>query len=135
MKANQTYVIILFFLVLSLISSIIISVEKTSEICEIGKGCDVVQNSKYASFLGIKNSLYGMVLFSILILVDVIYLIKPKEKLRKFINIGIFIAAIISIYFLILQQFVIHNYCKFCLIVDISVISSSLLILIGKKES
>ena len=110
MKINK-YEIFLVLFVVSLISSVILMSE-TSEICDPGVGCDIVQDSKYASTFGIKNNLYGIFIFSFLVLVTLAQLRKPTKLKGRIISIGIVIGSIVALYFIYIQDFVLEAYCK-----------------------
>ncbi|MEX2017475.1 MAG: vitamin K epoxide reductase family protein [Candidatus Pacearchaeota archaeon] len=128
MKINKYYVIFGLILI-SLISSIILSVKPASEICDINVGCEVVYYSIYNSFLGIQNSYYGMGIFSLLILIMISYFINPTQNKKAIINLSILVGALAALYFLYIQGFVLKAFCQYCLIVDISMILSLILIL------
>jgi len=127
------YKIIFLLFVISLASSIILFLLPNSNICTMEKMCDTVLNSQYAETFGIKNDLFGIVIFSFMSLITISHLTKPKKYKEGIIKTGIFIGSIIAIYFLYLQYFVLHTYCQYCLVVDFSLLSSLSIILIWKK--
>jgi len=107
------------------------SLEKNTNFCsafnnEIS-GCQKVSESKYSNILGIKNYFYGIILFLLMTIITDSYIRKPSKKKKDLLRIGIIIGAIISLYFLYLQQFVIHYYCKYCLVIDFSLILITLI--------
>ena len=116
------YKIFLLIFVLSLISSIILAVNSTTGLCAPGNGCDVVNSSVYGSTLGIKNSIYGVFIFTFLILLTLFHIDKPNKHTRKIIHSAVIVGSIIAAYFLLLQIFVIKAICKFCLVIDIGLI-------------
>lgn len=104
-----------------LISSLILALTPTPLICS--EGCDIVQTSKYAYTLGIKNSGIGVVIFAILIILVLLYKAEEKhKKLRHTIHTGLIIGSVIALYFIYLQIYVLKSYCKYCLIVDIGLL-------------
>lgn len=125
----KTYALILAVSILCLILSITISVEKKQYemnqggICSAitgSDGCETVQTSKYSSIAGVDNPIYGIIGFSMMILFSA-WLIYKKSKILEYLVIaGSFIAGIVAAWFLYLQAFVIHKYCIFCVIIDIS---------------
>jgi len=72
--------------------------------------------------LGIKNSTYGVVIFSFLILITLLQMKNPGVNKRRVIHLALIIGAAISAYFIYLQAFVISSWCKYCLVVDIGLI-------------
>ena len=118
------YKIFLFFFFLSLISSIILFSNSTTGICDPGKGCDVVNSSVYGSTLGIKNSVYGIFIFSFMIVLTLFHINKPNKHTRKVIHGAVILGSLIAIYFLYLQFFVIRAFCTYCLVIDFGLIIS-----------
>jgi uncharacterized membrane protein len=105
-----------------LISSIIITSNSSTGICQPGNGCDTVTGSSYGSTLGIKNSTYGIFIFSFMILLTLFHINKPNRHTRRIIHSMMIISSIVAIYFLYLQIFIIKAYCKFCLVVDFALL-------------
>lgn len=132
---NLKYMMILVLLVASLMSSIILSTQKTSEICDITEGCSVVHHSQYNYTFGIQNSHYGVFVFTILTILAFSYIQKPTKSKKILIQLGIFIGAFIAIYFIYIQHFVLGAYCKYCLVVDFSMVISLGLILFWKDKN
>lgn len=118
------YKIFLLIFAISLISSIIITTNNSSGVCIIGGGCDTVNNSPYGSTLGIKNSVYGIFIFSFMVLVTLIHMNKPTRHTRRLIHLAVIIGSIIALYFLYMQFFVIKVFCIYCLIVDFGLLVS-----------
>ncbi len=128
---KHKYKIFLAIFVICLISSIFL-VATSSAYCATG-GCDKVQGSKYAYFLGIKNSLYGILVFTVLTLATLVHIKKPSEHTRLIINWGIFLGSIVALYFIILQLFILKAFCQWCLVIDISMIVALGLMILFEK--
>ncbi len=128
------YKIIFGLFLVSLISSIILSIKPASEICDINSGCEIVYYSAYNSFLGVQNSYYGVIIFSLLSILMISYFINPTNNKKAVINLAILIGALIALYFLYVQNFVLKAFCQYCLIVDLSTVISFLLILPELKK-
>jgi len=131
------YQILLTLFIISLVSSAILSFASVTELCAIGEtqgGCNLVQNSAYASTFGIKNSNYGIIAFAVLSLVTISYLKNPTKLKKQAIYAGAIIGAITAIYFIYLQEFVIDATCKYCMVIDISIILALILILFTWKK-
>ncbi len=132
-KINKYYILIFLFGI-SFISSLIISLTPTSIICDPGKGCDVVQNSHYAYTFGIKNSHYGVAIFTFLIGLTWLQIKNPALIKKRIINLGIITGSLISLWFIYLQAFVLNAWCKYCLVSDISLILALALIIIWRDK-
>lgn len=126
------YKIIFFIFILALISStlLVLNQKTDSSFCGVdSKGdCDAVQNSKYAYAFGISNSVYGIIIFSFLSLISFLQIRKPTQIRKLLIDAGVIIGFLIAIYFIYLQIFVIGQFCKYCLVIDIGMIFAFFLI-------
>jgi len=118
------YELILSLLMTSLVISVFLSVKPVSEICSPGQGCNTVLSSKYSQILGIKNSILGIFALATLLIMTYLETKNPTKKKRAIIHVGILTGAAVAFYFLYIQFFVIKSLCKYCLIVDISLILS-----------
>ncbi len=118
------YKIFLLVFLVSLISSIIIFSNSSTGVCSIGGGCDTVNNSSFGSTFGIKNSLYGIFIFSFMIIITLLHMSKPNKHTRRIIHLAIILGSLIAIYFLYIQFFVIRVFCEFCLVIDFGMIIS-----------
>lgn len=86
-------------------------------ICPIGFECNAVVNSKYATFLGMRNDVLG-VLYYVTILVFGVSLYLLPELLTQLINLvklGTAGAAAFSLYLTYIQAFKLKNFCLYCL--------------------
>ena len=119
---NLKNILLLILLLAALIGSAILAFKPLSEICNVEEGCDLVQNSIYAETFGIKNSVYGVAVFSLLSIISLFQIFKPTKRKMAFLKFSLFFGSAIAIYFLALQIFVLKAYCKYCLVVDFSVI-------------
>jgi len=126
---RRIYAVILLISILCIILSITIQIEKKQyELNQVGicsaitgnNGCEAVQTSAYSSMGGIDNPIYGMIGFSLLAIFSMILLYKDVKILKYMIIIGSLTAGTLASWFLYLQAFVLHRYCIFCVIVDIS---------------
>jgi len=118
MKKKYTIISILFLI--CLIGSVVLTAKPTPAICE--SGCEVVQISKYSQTFGIKNSLYAIPIFSVLLILSLIQIKKQNQKIKKVIKISTIIGSIIALYFIFLQIFVLNAYCTYCLVVDVGIL-------------
>jgi len=134
MKKIRYFIILVLFL-LSLISSIILSTKSASEICNASNGCEIVYYSQYNSLFGISNSYYGIIIFGFLSLFTIYYLTNPSFNKKIFLNLSILAGSLVALFFLYVQSFILNTFCRYCLVIDISIILALLLILPELKES
>ncbi len=85
--------------------------------CDITKGCEVVLNSKYSSFLGLPLSVWGVAYFSAVIVSAL--LANHYQAWRKILTGLLGLGALSSLVFLSLQFFVIKKVCQYCLTTDL----------------
>ena len=116
------YKIFLLIFVVGLISSIIITSNSSTGICRPGNGCDTVTGSAYGSTFGIANATYGIFVFPFLIILTLLHMKRPSNHLRRILHFSIIFGALVSIYFLYLQVFVIKAFCEFCIVIDIALL-------------
>ena len=131
---NQKYKILLILFSVSLAVSIILSLTPLPIICDPNKGCDVVQTSPYNFTFGIKNSYYGIFIFAFLIFLTLSEIKRPNKNKKLLIKTGVAIGSLVTIYFLYIQIFVLNAYCKYCLVVDFSMLLALIVVLISKEK-
>lgn len=128
------YYILFGIFILGLIISLIISLTPTPVICRPSEGCDTVLSSVYASTYGIKNSFFGVIAFTIISLITFSHLKNEHKRKKHAIHAGVIIGSAIALYFIYLQITVLKAICKYCLVVDISLlIALGIIILYWKK--
>ena len=97
----------------------------TNPIC--GTSCESVQSSKYGSIAGIDLSLLGGIAF----LLQAIVLILAAETNSRWLWFAVMasyiIAPLSSIQLIAIQEFILHQFCPMCLVVDIGSIASGVL--------
>ena len=128
------YKLLLILFVIAWVTSIVLSSIPISQICDPTQGCDVVQHSPYASTLGIKNSYYGVAVFLLGSILIFSHIQNPKANKRKIIHLLVIVGALISLYFIYIQEFILSAYCKYCMVVDISMLVALLVIIWKWKE-
>ena len=131
--------IIFGIFILSFVVSIVLSFPNSDlgGLCDVNSdsGCGGVQNSKYGYLLGFNNSYLGLGVFLILSIIMFSHMKKPHKQKKIFIDLGIILGAITSIYFLFLQIFVLKSFCKYCLVIDIGMITALILIIPWGKNN
>ena len=120
-RTIKYWALVLIFTV-CLFCSIALTSNASETICDTG-----CSDNNYTETLGIANGQYGIIIFTILILISSYLFIYPEDKksykrIKLLLHSGIIIGSIIAIYFLYLQQFVLKEYCSFCLVIDIGLL-------------
>ena len=130
------YKILLIIFIISLISSIIIlsTVYGNSSFCEPNGGCNSVQNSKYGYLFGISNSIYGIFIFLTLSIITFSQIKKPTKNKQLLIKYAVTIGFIIAIYFIFLQIFILKALCRYCLVIDFSMILAFFLVILKRNN-
>lgn len=86
--------------------------------CAIG-GCEVVQSSRYAVFLGIPVAYLGLVAYAGLLVVSLLG-VQPGRERARWISLALLagsaVGVLFSAYLTYLEAFVIHAWCQWCVI-------------------
>lgn len=94
--------------------------------------CYAVQQSGYKETLGINNSYFGLIAFSILGILALYQIHEPKKWVKKVLTYGIVIGALFAGYFFYLQFYVINAICRYCFIVDSGSVLSLIIMFLWK---
>jgi len=111
----------IFFLVVSLLGfmdSTYLAVKKLTGspvTCTIVHGCDTVTSSVYSEIFGIPVALLGSLFYLMILVLSVAYLDRKKEKLLSCISKLTWIGLFASVYFMVVQAFILHAYCIYCI--------------------
>ena len=98
-------------------------------VCILGKGCEIVQTSDYASLMGINLSILGIIALAALF---ILYALSLKEYIPySFYVIPCYIGTILAAYFIYLQVYVIQALCTTCMITDVAMILTGLVTLVN----
>ena len=112
-------VALLLLAILGLIDSVVIHEKVSGAIyasCIVGQGCDSVLYSSYSNFLGVPLSWWGIVFYSILVLLLSFLVIGGREVLAKSIFLMITAGFIFSLYLFYIQVFKLGILCTYCMI-------------------
>jgi len=135
MKYKQKYTILLIIFIICLIASIILSFIPLEEACGgTNTGCYIVNVSEYERTIGIKNSYFGMIAFSVLIILTIYHILKPKKYKKQLILIGLITGSVFAAYFIYLQVIIIKAYCQYCMVVDIGTLLGLAIALFWKEK-
>ncbi len=91
-------------------------VRQAAVFCGEGSGCDLVRASQYAEILGIKTPFLGVFFFAVVLVLA----IWPARRALVVWAAG---GALASLAFLAIQAFVLHTFCKFCVVADVSALA------------
>ncbi len=83
--------------------------------CSLVNGCELVTTSAYAKVFGIPVALIGMFGYATLIIISCMYADNQKPTTLNYLFIVSLCAFLASIYFTMLQIFVIHALCQYCI--------------------
>ena len=96
--------------------------------CSVFNGCEQVTTSKYSVLLGIPVALLGMGYYLAILLATLFYFDSRKAFLPRYIAWATCAGILASIWFVVLQLFIIKAICQYCMI---SAITSTLLFIFG----
>ncbi len=82
--------------------------------------CEAVQQSSYGTILGLKIVDFGLIAFSLLLFLIIWRFVWPMKAIEMLVRIGGAMAGICGAYFISLQVFTLHQYCVFCMVVDVT---------------
>jgi uncharacterized membrane protein len=81
-------------------------------------GCDTVQASRYADFLGLPAALYGVIGYAVLFAVSLLAVQRPAAPPRRSDRTLAVLASlgfVFTVYLTAVELFVIHAVCRWCL--------------------
>jgi uncharacterized membrane protein len=83
----------------------------TAAFCEKGSGCDVVQASPYAVFLGLPTAAWGVALYAVVVALALFGFTVRRWQIAFVLGV---VAVSFSAYLAYLQRFVLHALCPWC---------------------
>ncbi|MBA7604301.1 hypothetical protein ES703_11421 [subsurface metagenome] len=135
MKHKLKYITLLIIFILCFIASAILSFIPPEEACGGSEtGCYIISQSEYAQTIGINNCYFGLIAFSVLIILTIYHIQKPKKYKKQLILLGLIIGSIFALYFIYLQLIVIKACCQFCMVVDIGTLLGLAVFLFWKEK-
>lgn len=105
-----------------------------NNICLTGNSCLEVQNSQYSQLFGIKLTNLGIISFTLLLGLYLLYLKRINKHLEYLFLLACLAGAILALYFLYVQFFILGKLCSNCLVIDGFAIIISLLALYDFKK-
>ncbi|MGV8162828.1 MAG: vitamin K epoxide reductase family protein [Candidatus Nanoarchaeia archaeon] len=95
--------------------------ESLNNVCSVANSsCSSVQDGEYGIIFGLKVVDFGLAAFSLLLFLIIWQIFWPIKGVEIIVRIGAIMAGFIGAYFISLQIFTIHQYCIYCLVVDVS---------------
>ena len=89
-------------------------------VCVIGKKCDVVIGSKYNTMFGFKNEIFGMIYYSLVVILSLVFIFGTEILLGFSLSSILILMAVagvlFSIYLTYIQFFVLKATCDYCLL-------------------
>jgi uncharacterized membrane protein len=80
--------------------------------------CSAVQGSGYGKILGINVVDIGLFAFPLIIIILLWQIVMPMKLSRLLVISGGFAAGLMALYLIVVQSFVLRQFCVFCLVVD-----------------
>lgn len=78
-------------------------------------GCNVVAASQYSRFFGIPLAEFGVLFYSIIFVLAALELVIFDRLLRRILQIASLVGVVASLYFTLVQIFLIGAFCVYCL--------------------
>ena len=121
-RRELKYLALIIIFVACLLCSVNLLTDTSETTCDTS-----CSDNDYTETFGINHGWYGIIIFSILYFLSFYLFIYPEDKksykiIKRILHSGIIIGSIIAIYFLYLQQFVLKEYCPYCLIIDVGLL-------------
>ena len=99
--------------------------EVPSKICDINNlfSCTIVANSEYSKLFWIPFWIYAMFMFSLVIILWFVWLLKKREDIFKLILVPVWAWVLTNFYLFYLEIFVIWVFCPVCIWISIFLFS------------
>ncbi len=96
--------------------------------CSLTHGCDIVTSSAYSEIFGIPVALLGALYYLSVILLSIFVLDRKNPKILRLISHFTWVGLGASVYFIIVQAFILNAWCQYCIG---SAITSTSLFVVG----
>lgn len=105
-------------------------------VCPVGKGCDIVRSSPYASFFGIPVPVFGIIFYLTMAALSVIHSHDLPAKLVKKLQLLLALTGVgFGVYLTYLEAFIIKAFCFWCVLSFIISVIILKVILIRRHEN
>jgi len=105
--------------------------------CIIGKGlfqCNLVNTSRFSKLFGVHISIYGALFYFFTLLFLFLAIYNDGYWLSFFLPLFGIVGFLFSVYLTIIEAFVLHLFCEFCLFSAFCTVLLLIFILIAKKK-
>ncbi len=96
--------------------------------CSLTHGCDIVTTSAYSQILGVPVALLGALYYLSVILLSIFVLDRKNTNILRLISRLSWLGLGASVYFIIIQAFILNAWCQYCIG---SAITSTSLFVVG----
>ena len=102
--------------------------------------CLSVQNSMYAKIAGIPVAVLGIIGFSLLALLRMMLLpdndviLYNRKKIVMLASSAVVVGALLSLWFLYVQAFILYTYCTYCLWADSITLASAVIFFVAYRD-
>jgi len=93
--------------------------QKTPLVCPLNHDCSKVTESSWSRILGIRNEFLGFLFYSTLLVFSLLRFVFGfgfVVQVWGFVVLLTFVGAVFSIFLLLVQRFIIKDYCFYCII-------------------
>lgn len=102
--------------------------------CGLHGACEVVRNSSYASFFGIPTPAFGVIFYLILVVLAEMWQPKAGARYRWALWITATIGVSVSVFLTYIEAFVIHAWCRWCVVSALLTVAAFVVVLIQDKK-
>lgn len=117
MQHKHLHYLLLGLILIEVLLTAYLVYEGSSALCIAGSDCASVQSSAYGTLFGVKLTVFGFVMFTLLLLLFLVTERYPQASTLFLYSTGA--GALLAIYFISLQFFVLQKICSSCLMIDI----------------
>lgn len=87
--------------------------------CTVYFGCETVLTSPYSMVGPIPLALFGAIFYLAVIVLSILAITNPRNLHVKTLVFSIFVGFLISLYLILVQLFIIHAFCQYCLLSEL----------------
>lgn len=87
-------------------------------ICDVGNltGCNIVASSPYSRIFGVPIAIYGVIFYGLIFVLSALELVIADQLLRRILQGVSALGFVASVYFILVQLFLIGAFCIYCFI-------------------
>lgn len=82
--------------------------------------CGVVLTSKYSTVFGMPVALFGALYYIVAFVLSVYALISTGKNILHVLFVVVSLGALTALYFIVLQLFILHAICPYCMLSDVN---------------